>query len=44
MVPISIELDTRGIIENIKLNMEGLTFEESIIRLTQMIIFEKKMI
>lgn len=42
MVPISIELDTRGIIENIKLNMEGLTFEESIIRLTQMIIFEKK--
>jgi hypothetical protein len=42
MVPFSIELDIRGVVENIKINMEGLTFEESLIRLTQMFVFEKQ--
>ena len=42
MVPFSIELDIRGVVENIKINMEGLTFEESLIRLTQMLVFEKQ--
>ena len=42
MVPFSVELDIRGVVENIKINMEGLTFEESLIRLTQMFVFEKQ--
>lgn len=42
MVPISIEVDINRNIEIIKANMDGLTFEESIIRLTQMLVFEKK--
>lgn len=42
MVPFSIELDIRGVVENIKINMEGLTFEERLIRLTQMFVFEKQ--
>ena len=42
MVPISTELDIKGILDNIKVNMEGLTFEESIIRLTQMIVFDRR--
>ena len=42
MVPISIEVDINRNIEIIKANMDGLIFEESIIRLTQMLVFEKK--
>ena len=42
MVPISAELDIKDILDNIKVNMEGLTFEESIIRLTQMIVFDHR--
>lgn len=42
MVPLAIEFDVRGVVENIKVNMEGLTFEESLIRLTQMFVFEKQ--
>lgn len=42
MVTISTELDIKDILDNIKVNMEGLTFEESIIRLTQMIVFEPR--
>ena len=42
MVPFSIELDIKGVVDNIKINMEGLTFEEGLIRLTQMFVFEKQ--
>lgn len=42
MVPISTELDIKDVIDSIKINMEGLTFEESIIRLTQMIVFDSQ--
>ena len=42
MVTITTEFDVTGINRNIDLNMEGLTFEESIIRLTQMITFPTK--
>jgi hypothetical protein len=42
MVPYSLEVDIKDIVENIKVNMEGLTFEESILRLTQMFAFEKQ--
>lgn len=42
MVAISTELDIKDILDNIKFNMEGLTFEESIIRLTQMIVFDHR--
>jgi hypothetical protein len=42
MVPFSLEVDIKDVVENIKVNMEGLTFEESILRLTQMFAFEKQ--
>lgn len=42
MVSITMELDIKGVIDNIHVNMEGLTFEESIIRLIQMFVFEKQ--
>ncbi|MDE7288040.1 MAG: DUF4209 domain-containing protein, partial [Oscillospiraceae bacterium] len=42
MVPFSVKLDINDVIDNIKINMEGLTFEESIIRLTQMLVFYKQ--
>lgn len=42
MIPISVELNLKDIIENIKVNMEGLTFEESVLRLIQMIVFDKQ--
>lgn len=42
MVPFSVKLDITDAIDNIKINMEGLTFEESIIRLTQMLVFDKQ--
>ena len=42
MVPFSVELDIKGVIDNLKANMEGLSFEECIIRLTQMFVFEKQ--
>lgn len=42
MVPSSIKLDIKDVIDNIKINMKELTFEESIIRLTQMIVFDKQ--
>lgn len=42
MVPITMELDIKGVLDNIHVNMEGLTFEESIIRLIQMFVFEKR--
>ncbi len=42
MVPIKMEFDVSGVNENIDKNMEGLTFEESLIRLTQMVSFSKK--
>lgn len=42
MVLITTNIDVSEVIANIKENMEHLTFEESIIRLTQMIVFPKK--
>ena len=42
MVPITMELDIKGVVDNIRVNMEGLTFEESIMRLIQMFVFEKQ--
>ena len=42
MVPFSIELDIKGVVDNLKVNMEGLSFEECVIRLTQMFVFEKQ--
>lgn len=42
MVPITMELDIKGVVDNIHVNMGGLTFEESIIRLIQMLVFEKR--
>lgn len=42
MDPISIELDIKDVIDNIKINMEGLTFEESVIRLSQLIVFDSQ--
>lgn len=42
MVPFSVELDIKGVIDNLKANMEGLSFEECVIRLTQMFVFEKR--
>lgn len=42
MVPFSVELDIKGVIDNLKTNMEGLSFEECVIRLTQMFVFEKQ--
>ena len=42
MVPCSVELDIKGVIDNLKVNMEGLSFEECVIRLTQMFVFEKQ--
>lgn len=41
MVPFTKKIDIKGVIENLKINMDGLTFEESILRLTQMLVFEK---
>ncbi len=41
MVPFTKEIDIKGVIENLKINMNGLTFEESILRLTQILVFEK---
>ena len=42
MVPIKMEFDVSGVNANIDENMAGLIFEESIIRLTQMVSFPKK--
>lgn len=42
MIPISMELDIGGIIDNVKTNMLGLTFEECIMRLAQTVVFEKR--
>ena len=42
MIPFTMELDIKGVVDNIHVNMEGLTFEESIIRLIQMFTFEKR--
>lgn len=42
MVPFSVELDIKGVIDNLKANMEGLSFEECVIRLTQTFVFEKQ--
>lgn len=42
MVPVSVEFDIKEIVENIKCNLEGLSFEESIIRLTQMLVFDSR--
>ena len=42
MATFSIELDIKGVINNIKTNMDGLSFEESVLRLTQMIVFDKR--
>ena len=42
MVPFPVELDIKGVIDNLKANMEGLSFEECVIRLTQMFVFEKQ--
>lgn len=42
MVPFSFELDIKGVIDNLKANTEGLSFEEYVIRLTQMLVFEKR--
>lgn len=42
MVPISLEFDIQGVIDNININMEGLSFEECVIRLTQVVYFDSK--
>lgn len=42
MIPISVKLDTNNIIRKIQVIFDGLTFEESIIRLTQIIAFYKR--
>lgn len=42
MVPICTKLNIQSIVDNIELNMRGLTFEESVIRLTQMVCFDSK--
>lgn len=42
MAPITTEIDLSDIHSNIDKNMEDLSFEESIIRLTQMIVFYKR--
>ena len=42
MVPVKMEFDVSVVNTNIDENMAGLTFEESIIRLTQMVLFPKK--
>lgn len=44
MVPFSIELDIKGVVDNLKVNMEGLSLEECVIRLTQMFVFESRRI
>ena len=42
MVPFSVELDIKGVIDNLKVNLEGLSFEECVIRLTQMFVFDRQ--
>lgn len=42
MKPITKQLDIHAVIENINQNMAGLSFEESILRLSQMVYFYKK--
>lgn len=42
MVPFSVEFDIKGVVDNLKVNMEGLSFEECVIRLAQMFVFEKR--
>ena len=42
MAPSSVELDIKGVIDNLKANMEGLSFEECVIRLTQIVAFEEQ--
>lgn len=42
MMSHTIELNIEEIVKTIRKNMDGLSFEESIIRLTQMIVFDKK--
>ena len=42
MMPISIKLDIKGVVDNIKANIEGLSFEECVVRLIQMFGFEKQ--
>lgn len=44
MMPISIKLDIKGVVDNIKANIEGLSFEECVVRLIQMFGFEKKIV
>lgn len=41
MAPFAVELDIKGIVDNLKVNMERLSFEECVVRLTQMFVFEK---
>ena len=41
-MPISIKLDIKGVVDNIKANIEGLSFEECVVRLIQMFGFEKQ--
>lgn len=42
MMPIITEVDATKLYENIKRNMEGMTFEECVIRIVQMTIFYKR--
>lgn len=42
MVPIFTELNIQDITDSLKINMEDLTFEESIMRLTQVVIFDSQ--
>lgn len=39
---LQLDIDIKDVLDNIKVNIEGLTFEESIIRLTQMVVFDKQ--
>lgn len=41
MALFAVELDIKGIVDNLKVNMERLSFEECVVRLTQMFVFEK---
>lgn len=42
MKPFTMQFDIKGVVDNIKQNMTGFSFEESIVRLAQMVSFYKK--
>lgn len=42
ITPVLHKFDIKDLVDNIRINMDGLTFEECVLRITQMISFEKK--